>query len=86
MRLLGARCLARRLARRLIAAVLCRYDVHDLPHGQRRVAAEEIRAGVPVWISCCPWCGRRFIVQAEARLDATARAIARQARATRAES
>lgn len=53
------------MIRRLIAALLCRWDIHDLLPGFRRIDPDQWRSDVAVWLASCPWCRARFVVVAE---------------------
>jgi hypothetical protein len=50
--------------RHLIAALLCRFDVHDLPAGFRRLEPDE---PIPdkAWVVRCRWCLGCFLAVAE---------------------
>lgn len=73
-----------RRARRLLAALCCRWDIHDLPPGYHRVAPADPIPGLPIsyaagpiWDVGCRWCHRRFTAQADARHDALAASLKR---------
>jgi hypothetical protein len=54
-----------REALRLLAAALCRLDIHDLPAGYHRVGPDEADYGRPIWDVPCRGCRVLFAAQTD---------------------
>ena len=65
------------LLRRLAAATLCRWDIHALGAGVRRVEVDDLRPSTPAFLKRCANCEVHILVAPEPHLEAAALAIAR---------
>lgn len=60
---------------RIVAAICCRYDVHQFGRGLRRIDVEDLRPDRTTFVVPCTWCARRFWVQAGPGFDLAAASV-----------